>query len=67
MSIWICPHCGHSYDPAEGDELHGISQGTQWSDLPQDWACPDCGAARIEFSSFGDGIDGRRPSGWTAD
>jgi rubredoxin len=44
-----CVICGHIYDPAEGDPATGIAPGTPFSELPEDWVCPDCGSAKSEF------------------
>lgn len=46
---YICGLCGHIYDEAEGDAEAGIAAGTLWSDLPDDWVCPVCGAEKSEF------------------
>ena len=27
----------------------GIAPGTRWDDIPDDWSCPDCGAAKADF------------------
>ncbi|MDH4282418.1 MAG: rubredoxin, partial [Myxococcales bacterium] len=27
----------------------GISPGTKMKDVPDDWCCPDCGAAKEDF------------------
>jgi rubredoxin len=27
----------------------GIPPGTRWADIPDDWACPECGMAKAEF------------------
>ena len=27
----------------------GIAPGTRWDDIPDDWSCPDCGAAKSDF------------------
>lgn len=48
MKRWECP-CGYIYDPAEGDAESGIEAGTAFEDLPDDWVCPKCGAAKEEF------------------
>lgn len=45
MKKYECP-CGYVYDPAEGDPEHGIAPGTPFSDLPDDWVCPRCGAEK---------------------
>ncbi|NLH80350.1 MAG: rubredoxin [Phyllobacteriaceae bacterium] len=40
-----CPtrDCGWVYDPAIGDPDHGVPPGVAFADLPDDWACPNCG------------------------
>ncbi len=45
-----CDVCGYVYDPAEGDPALGIPKGTAFEDLPDDWTCPICGAAKSDFS-----------------
>ncbi|HYW97350.1 MAG TPA: rubredoxin [Bacteroidales bacterium] len=47
---YVCPNCGHVYDPAEGDPDAGIAPGTAFEDLPDDWICPVCGTPKAEFS-----------------
>ena len=49
MKKYQCLNCGHVYDPAKGDPDSGIPPGTAFESLPQDWICPDCGAAKTEF------------------
>jgi alkane 1-monooxygenase len=45
-----CPGCGHTYVVAEGNELEGFAAGTPWSQIPDDWTCPDCGVRdKIDF------------------
>jgi rubredoxin len=44
-----CRICWHVYDPADGDELGQIPPGTPFADLPDDWRCPNCDAAREMF------------------
>lgn len=46
---YVCSVCGHVYDPAEGDPDSGIPAGTRFEDLPENWVCPVCGAAKSEF------------------
>ena len=41
------------YDPAAGDPDSGIPPGTPFEDLPADWACPDCGAGKVDFIPLG--------------
>jgi len=49
-SSYSCDLCGYEYDPAEGDPDNGIPRGTLFEDLPDDWACPICGAEKEDFS-----------------
>ncbi|MCD6213918.1 MAG: rubredoxin [Candidatus Desulfofervidus sp.] len=44
-----CQVCGYVYDPEVGDPDNGISLGTEFADLPDDWVCPVCGATKDEF------------------
>ena len=49
MSKYKCTVCGYIYDPAVGDPDSGVVPGTAFENLPDDWACPVCGAAKSEF------------------
>jgi flavin reductase (DIM6/NTAB) family NADH-FMN oxidoreductase RutF/rubredoxin len=40
-SIYRCAVCGHIYDEN--------AEGVKFSDLPEDWKCPDCGADKEDF------------------
>ena len=45
-----CPGCGYTYEVAAGNELEGFAAGTAWSDIPDDWCCPDCGVReKVDF------------------
>jgi len=48
MQKWECP-CGYIYDPEEGDYENGVAPDTAWEDVPTDWVCPKCGAAKEDF------------------
>ena len=38
------------YQVAAGNEPEGFAAGTSWSDIPDDWCCPDCGVReKIDF------------------
>lgn len=52
MEKWECLVCGYIYDPAEGDPDGGIPPGTPFEDLPNDWVCPECGAAKEMFEKL---------------
>lgn len=47
---WQCFFCGFIYDEAVGMPEEGIKAGTRWEDIPADWACPGCGAAKSGFT-----------------
>ena len=49
MTKYRCLQCGYIYDPAKGDPDAKIAPGTAFEDLPDDWVCPECGAAKDEF------------------
>ena len=49
MRRWQCFYCGHIYDEALGDEESGIAPGTRMEDIPKDWVCPECGAAKTDY------------------
>lgn len=49
MKRYVCSVCGYVYDEAKGDPDNGYAAGTKWSDLPENWVCPVCGAGKDEF------------------
>jgi rubredoxin len=49
MKKWECVVCGFIYDEAEGLPEEGIVPGTRWEDIPEDWACPECGVSKADF------------------
>jgi rubredoxin len=57
MSSFVCPGCGYVYDEEAGDQREGFSPGTAWAEVPDDWACPDCGVRdKVDFEpAEGDG------------
>ena len=44
-----CLVSGYVYDPAQGDPESGVAPGTPFEKLPEDWACPECGAIKTDF------------------
>lgn len=48
---YICTICAFVYDPEVGDEAMGIPPGTPFEDLPEDYTCPICAAAKSMFIS----------------
>ncbi len=49
MKRYLCLICGLIYDEAEGWPDDGISPGTKWADVSENWVCPDCGASKVDF------------------
>ncbi len=49
MKIWQCIVCNFIYDESRGLPEDGIAPGTRWEDIPEDWACPDCGVSKEDF------------------
>jgi flavin reductase (DIM6/NTAB) family NADH-FMN oxidoreductase RutF/rubredoxin len=46
---YICAICGFVYKPEEGDPTMGIPPGTPFENLPADYHCPVCNAAKEYF------------------
>lgn len=53
LRIYVCSVCGYDYDEAAGDPKSGITPGTRFEDLPEDWVCPVCGADKSMFALQG--------------
>ncbi|WP_415975923.1 rubredoxin [Rhodococcus sp. 077-4] len=52
MAAFECPVCEFVYDETNGAPREGFSAGTAWSEIPDDWPCPDCGVReKIDFRS----------------
>jgi rubredoxin len=51
MQKYTCTVCNYVYDPEQGDPDNGISPGTLFEDLPDEWICPVCGATKEEFEA----------------
>lgn len=49
MAKYECMVCGWIFDEDMGDPDGGIDPGTKWEDVPDDWVCPMCGAAKADF------------------
>lgn len=52
MEKWECLVCGYIYDPQNGDSDSGVSPGTAFEALPDDWVCPVCGAPKDQFKKL---------------
>jgi len=49
MRTFMCVVCGFVYDEEKGLPQEGIAPGTRWEDIPENWKCPECGAAKSDF------------------
>jgi rubredoxin len=55
MSAYKCPGCDYVYDEAKGAAQEGFPAGTPWSDIPEDWCCPDCAVReKVDFEEIGE-------------
>jgi len=52
MAKYRCTVCGYIYDPELGDPDGGIAPGTPFDQIPDDWVCPVCGAAKTDFEKL---------------
>lgn len=62
MKKYICNICGYIYEEAAGIPSVGISPGTKWEALPEDWVCPLCGASKSEFTEQAAPVQADTPS-----
>jgi rubredoxin len=49
FKVWQCRTCGYLYDEAQGDPGEGLTPGTRWADVPDDWICPMCSTPKSDF------------------
>jgi rubredoxin-NAD+ reductase len=54
MRRYRCRYCSHIYDEKLGDPDTGIAPGTRFEDIPEDWVCPECGAAKSDYDVIED-------------
>ena len=47
MARYVCSVCGYVHDDQK--------EGSRWAELPDDWGCPVCGAAKSAFQPAGGG------------
>ncbi len=55
VAKYKCTVCGYIYDPELGDPDGGIKPGTPFEEIPDDWVCPICGAAKSDFEKIEEG------------
>mgnify|MGYP001132004463 CR=1 FL=1 len=55
VAKYKCTVCGYIYDPELGDPDGGIKPGTPFEEIPDDWVCPVCGAAKSDFEKIVEG------------
>ena len=46
---YLCVPCGYIYDEELGDPDWWLKPGTKYDDIPDDWVCPVCWAAKKDF------------------
>jgi len=49
MRKFRCRYCSHIYDEKFGDPDSGIAPGARFEDIPEEWVCPECGAAKVDY------------------
>lgn len=47
--IYVCLGCGYEYNPFIGDPESEIAPGTDFTSLPDEWACPECSEEKANF------------------
>ena len=47
---YVCDVCGYVYNEQLGEPENGITPGTKFEDLPEDYACPLCAVGKDMFS-----------------
>ncbi len=50
LKEYVCQQCGYIYNPAMGVKKPHVPPGVPFEALPDDWACPVCGAPKSRFS-----------------
>ena len=54
MKKYRCIPCNYIYDPEAGDSDNGITPGTAFEVLPDDWVCPVCYVGKDDFEPIED-------------
>ena len=53
MQKWKCSVCEYIYEPEKGDPDNGITPGTPFDSIPDNWVCPLCGIGKEMFEKIG--------------
>jgi rubredoxin len=50
VTRYRCEVCDYVYDETAGEPREGFPAGTPWTDVPDDWCCPDFGVReKVDF------------------
>lgn len=49
---YVCRKCWFVYDSSLGRLEDAVPVGTSFSDIPEDWVCPECGAGKEFFERY---------------
>ncbi|MBI3812922.1 MAG: rubredoxin [Nitrospinae bacterium] len=52
MLRYICSNCGYIFDEEKGDIEQGISPGTKFEELDDNWKCPICYVSKDFFDKL---------------
>ncbi|MEM7279413.1 MAG: rubredoxin [Pseudomonadota bacterium] len=53
MAVFRCPECAYTFDENKGDDYEGYAAGTLFTELPDDFVCPDCSVrAKEDFEQL---------------
>jgi len=64
MSTFRCPGCDYVYDETKGAPREGFPAGTPFSEIPEDWSCPDCAVReKVDFEAEASEATGNEPRG----
>lgn len=64
MSTYRCPGCDYVYDETKGAPREGFPAGTPFSEIPEDWCCPDCAVReKVDFEAGASEATGNEPRG----
>jgi len=56
VSAFRCPSCGDVDADAAGLRREGFPAGQPWSEVPDEWHCPDCGVRdKVDFEPVAEG------------